>query len=115
MPAKELAEQVKRIVSAPPISMQVTAQDKGAILTAYKEFPGELHIVRHWQERTRFRIQIMPDWDDPAGHSTIQITEHTQQRASSRERWHDESELERSERSAQLLRQIDEQLKSAGK
>jgi hypothetical protein len=112
MPAKQLKEQVKRVIAAPPISIPIDREYQGTILTGYKEYQGDLHILRHWQDRTRFRIMITPAWEDPANASNIQITEHTQQRASDKESWKSDSDLNRRERCDELLQQIQSQLKN---
>jgi hypothetical protein len=111
IPAKQLKEQVKQVITQPPISLTIDREYQGTILTGYKEYQGDFHIARHWQDRTRFKIMINPAWEDPTNASVIQIVEHTQQRASSQESWKNDSDLNRRERCDELLKQIEAQLK----
>ena len=81
LPPKELLARVKQALSEPPINVTVAEENKGSILTGYRAFPGEFRVARRWQERTRYRIRIIPDFDEPTKRSQIVITENTEQRA----------------------------------
>ncbi len=112
LPAKELAERVKEVLSSPPIDIGVEEQNQGSILTGYQRFPGEWHIARRWQERTRYRINIMPDFDQPGAKSRLQVREFTEQRAAEGMKWEVTNDLQRLERSAALLRELEAQLRA---
>ena len=53
VPPKQMVERVKEIVTAPPLNVGVAETKDGTILTDYVTFPGEWHVARRWQERTR--------------------------------------------------------------
>ena len=106
MPPKDLLARTRRIVSSPPISLPIESDQKGTLITGYQPFQGDWHIARHWQERTRYRIQITPDWDEPTKRSRIEIAAQTQQRAASNQAFSDAPELDRSDRAAELLKKI---------
>lgn len=115
IPPKQLVSDVERIVSAPPLSLGVQSVNDGTIVTGWQEFRGELHIVRYWQERTRYHISVIPDWNDPTTRSRLEVGDETQQRAETRQRWYPAPELNRPERAAALLRQIESQLSALPK
>src|SRR4051812_4317987 len=79
IPPKQLLESEKQAVAPLPIE----SESKGTLVTGWQDFRGEFHVARYWQEHTRYRISVTPDFDDPAGHSRIEVTEETQQRATS--------------------------------
>jgi hypothetical protein len=106
MPPKDLLARTRQIVSSPPISLPIDSEQKGTLITGYQSFRGDWHIARHWQERTRYRIQITPDWDEPTRRSHIEIWAQTQQRAASNQTFSDAPELDRSDRAARLLSEI---------
>jgi hypothetical protein len=113
IPAKELAADVKQIVSSPPISLPVQDQGDGTLLTGWQEpFRGDFHVVRYWHERTRYRISIVPDFADPSHRSRLQITDESEQRPDEggpnveAKTWHPAPNNRRAERSGALLQQI---------
>ena len=112
IPPKQLVQDVQRIVSSPPLSLGVQSASDGTIVTGWREYRGELHIVRYWQERTRFHITVVPDWNDPTARSRLEVGDETEQRAETRQKWYPAPELNRPERSAEVLRQIEAQLGS---
>ena len=81
MPPKELVARMKQALSEPPLNIGVAEENKGSILTGYQQFPGEFRVARRWQERTRYRIRIIPDFDQPTQRAQVVITENTEQRA----------------------------------
>jgi hypothetical protein len=115
-PPTQLARDVKEIVKSPPISLPVEDEQAGAIVTGWKPFQGDLHIVRYWYERTRFHIAIMPDFNDPLRRSHIRVTDETEQRAEESgpnqkaNQWTPAPDIHRPERSNALLQQIETQL-----
>jgi hypothetical protein len=111
---KQLLETVRQVVTSPPLSLPIEQEHKGMILTGYQDFPGQFRIARKWQEHTRYRISVIPDFDEPARHSRLEVAEETQQRATDGQAWQDDAELQRPERAAALLRQIEERVKVAG-
>src|SRR5262245_27129551 len=106
MPPKELVVQVKRVVETPPISLPIESEHEGTLITGYQSFRGEWHNARHWQERTRYAIQISPDWNGPTKRARIDVTGQTQHRAARNQTYDDAPELKRSDRAAALLKQI---------
>jgi hypothetical protein len=107
VPAKQLFAVAEQVVTEPPISLTYTQQSPGDILTSYREgYRGEFHIVRYWQERTRFRIVVSPDFEDPTGHSRLQISEHTQARSNDRAAWSDDRVVARPERVEELIQLV---------
>lgn len=116
MPPAKMFDAVRKIVSSPPIWLAVQEQRPGTLITGWQPFRGEFHIARYWYERTRYHISIVPDFNDPAHRSHIQITDETQERAEesgfnpSAERWTAAPDLHRPQRSAALLQQIENQL-----
>lgn len=111
MPPKDLLAAVKKAASAPPLSLPIKEESKGTIVTDYKTYPGTWHVARRWQERTRYVVTVIPDWDEPTKRSRLQVSEETQQRAADIQEWQNAQELQRPERSAELLRMIREQVK----
>ena len=111
VPAKQLVEKIRALLSTPPNDIGITEQDKGSILTGYQRFPGEWRIGRRWQEQTRYRITVIPDWDAPDLRSTIEVREITEQRAAEGMKWEPAPDISRPERSLALLEQIRQQVK----
>jgi hypothetical protein len=109
VPPKQLLQTVKQVVTSPPLSLGVESETKGVIVTTWQDFPGDWHVARRWQEHTRYRIAIVPDFDDPAGKSHIEVREQTQQRATSGQQW-EKDEPSRPERAENLLKQIEQQI-----
>jgi hypothetical protein len=103
---RELVDRIKQVLSAPDIGLSVASADKGVVMTSYQEHPGDFHIARRWQEHTRYRILVIPDWDNPTGKARVQITEETEQRATGSQPWQPAPGLYRQERSQRLLEQI---------
>ncbi|MGB7157808.1 MAG: hypothetical protein WBD40_07065 [Tepidisphaeraceae bacterium] len=112
MPPKELLAAAKRVVTDPPLSIGVQSESKGTFLTGYQSFPGDWHIGRRWQERTQYRVTIIPDFDEPAAKSRIDVVEQTEQRASDKHEWKPAAEVDRPERAMELLARI---VEAAGK
>lgn len=116
MPPKAMFDAVRKIVSSPPISLPIEEQEPGTLLTGWQPFRGEFHIARYWYERTRYHISVLPDFNDPAHRSHIQISDETQERAEESgfnpkaEQWTPTPDLHRPQRSAALLQQIENQL-----
>jgi hypothetical protein len=113
MPPKQMFQAVRQIVSAPPIALPVQDEQAGSLLTGWQSFRGEFHIARYWYERTRYHISVVPDFNDPAHRSHIQITDETQQRPDesglnvAARQWTPAPDLHRSARSAALLQKIE--------
>ncbi len=119
VPARQLAQDVKRIVAAPPISLAVEDKGDGVLLTGWQEpFQGDFHVMRYWHERTRYHITIFPDFGDPAHRSRLQIADESEQRSDESgpnvqaKTWHPAPDSHRPERSEALLKQIQAQLEA---
>jgi hypothetical protein len=113
MPPKELVAQVKQVLSSPPLNIGVAEESNGSILSGYQRFPGEFRVARRWQEQTRYRVTVIPDFDQPTRKATLTITESTEQRAAEGMKWESIDVLPRPERAAELLRQIQQRIGSA--
>ena len=60
-----------------------------------------------WRERTRFRIDILPDFNDPTGTSHIEIFDETEEKPSDPQPWYPNPDLRRPERSADVMKAIE--------
>ena len=113
---KQLVEDVKQIISTPPISLTYDDEQNGQIVTGWSPFRGDFHIARYWYERTRYHITVVPDFNDPSHRAHIQVADETQQRPeesglnAEAQQWSSAPDLHRSSRSAALLDQIERQL-----
>lgn len=85
-PAK-LAEMIQQIITAAPLDLRITSAASGVIQTDWKAYEGEFHIARRWEDRTRFRISVIPDVNDPANASRFDVAEETQRRSNERATW----------------------------
>jgi hypothetical protein len=106
VPPKQLVSLVQQALAAPPISMPVESVQNGSVTTAWKEERGEFHIIRFWYKRTRFRVNIVPDFDEPTAKSHISVDDQTEERATDRQPWYPAPQLHRPQRSQELLSQI---------
>jgi hypothetical protein len=115
VPPKQLVEQVRRAVSNPPVALDVEPQGKGVLLTGWKRYRGTVHIASYWQERTRWRVAVFPDFDEPATRSHLTVTAETEQRAAEGQRWDREPRVPRPRRAQDMLKSILDNLhESAG-
>jgi len=110
MAPKELYRIAKQTVTSPPISLSIESEKNGTFVTGYQEFPGAWHIARRWQERTRYRVTVIPDFDNPAGRGRMDVTEETETRAAEGQTWKTEADLARPERARDLLNQIQQRI-----
>jgi hypothetical protein len=110
---KEMVEAVKRTLAAPPFEIPVERDEHGVIITGWKEYAGEMHIVRRWPERTRYRIIVVPDWDNPAGKCRLLATQETQARQPGGAPWASDPEYDRPQRADALLAQLRDHLKAS--
>lgn len=108
VPPKRLIEVVRNVMASPPMSVAIASDKDGVLLTDWKEYQGEIHIVRRWQERTRFKVTILPDFSDPLGKSHVQVLDETEQKPSEQQPWYPAPELRRPDRSAEVLRLIEQ-------
>jgi hypothetical protein len=108
---RQLYDAAKR--ASAELSLPVESEKSGTFITGYKEYPGEWHIARRWQERTRFRVSVIPDFDNPTGKARLEVAEETQTREADGMSWKQMTEVNRPERAKELLRQIQQQLGSA--
>jgi hypothetical protein len=106
MPPKELVEAVKRAVAEPPLSLGIERQDRGTLTTGWKRYRGDWHIGRYWQDRTRFRIEVSPDFDEPLNRSRLSVIAETEQRAAEGQRWDREPRIPRPKRAQDALKAI---------
>lgn len=109
---KELVQSMGRRLE--PLGLSVEKVQEGSVFTGWKEYEGAIHIVRRWRERTRFRINVAPDFADPLGKSHVEVFDETQEKPSDQQPWYPNPDLRRPERSAEVLKAI-EQSDGAGK
>lgn len=85
-PAKLFAT-AQEALTAAPLNLKIVSAENGVILTDWKEYEGEFHIARRWDDRTRYRVSIIPDVADPANASRFEVAEETQRRSNDRAAW----------------------------
>jgi hypothetical protein len=106
-PPKELVKIARDVVTSAPYSLGVESEQKGQIVTGWREYQGEWHIGRHWVERSRYRIIVLPDFDEPTARSHVQVLAETQESIPVEPRkWHDNPALVRPQRAKELLSAI---------
>jgi hypothetical protein len=105
-PPRELLEQVKRIVNSEPLNLGVTEELDGVILTGWQRHRGNFHIGRHWQERTRYRIAVVPDWNEPTQRARVEVAAQTEERAAEGQSWTPAPQVHRPERAQAVLDQL---------
>jgi hypothetical protein len=108
---KEMVATIKRTLAAAPFEVPVEREEKGVLITGWKEYPGEMHIVRRWPERTRFRIIVIPDWDSPTTRCRLIATQETQARQPG-SKWASDPEYDRPQRADEFLTQLRPYLKT---
>lgn len=114
VPPKQLLRDVKRILSSEPVGLVVESEASGTLVTGWKRYRGDLHIASYWQERTRYVVEVVPDFDEPTGRSHLRVTAETEQRAAEGQRWDREPRVARPRRARALLDQILSQLQGGG-
>lgn len=115
VPPKQLVETIKSVMAGAPLSLPVEKEERGLLVTGWQRFPGEWHIARRWQERTRYIVRVVPDWDDPAGKSRLEVTAQTEQRAAEGQNWTPAPELARQDRAERVLEQIRSSIRTNGR
>jgi hypothetical protein len=106
VPPKQALETIRQHLEPASPGPGVESVDGGAIVTGYERFPGEWHIARRWQERTRYRVSVIPDWQDPTGKCRVQVNEETQVRHADGQEWRNEPDLVRRERAEKMLQRV---------
>jgi hypothetical protein len=101
VPPRELVDRIQSVLAS--AGLGVASSDKGIITTTYQDFPGDFHIARRWQEHTRYRILVIPDWDAPTAKARVQINEETEQRATDNQPWQPAPGMNRRQRSQELM------------
>jgi hypothetical protein len=113
VPPKQLVQDLRQVLTSQPLSLGVESEERGTLVTGWKRYRGDWHIGRHWQERTRYRVEVVPDWDEPTGRSGLRVTAETEQRAAEGQRWDREPRVPRPERARDVLQRILQQLPQA--
>jgi hypothetical protein len=85
-PAK-MAQMTQQAITAAPLNLKIISADGGVIQTDWKAYEGELHVFRRWQDRTRYRITVVPDVNDPLNASRFDVAEETQRRSNDLANW----------------------------
>ena len=112
IPPKQIVTIIKEVVSAPPLSIGVQEEKDGSIVTGFEPFPGEWHIGRRWQERTQYRVTVIPDWNEPTKVGRITVQEYTETRPANGMKWKPDPEVQRPARARQMLQTLDQAIKS---
>jgi hypothetical protein len=111
IPAKDMVGVIERAVTQAPLNLKVESSQAGVIETSYKEgYPGNIHIVRRWQERTKFRIVVTPDVYDPVNACRVVVSDITQERSNDRAGWQDRLDTKRPERAQEVIAAIEAKL-----
>jgi hypothetical protein len=112
---KQLVQIASDVVKSEPYSLPIESNQKGQIATGWREYPGEWHIARRWVERSRFRITVLPDFDEPTARSHLQVIADTQESIPTEPRqWHDNPSLQRADRARDLINAIRQRAQSGG-
>ena len=106
IPPKELVTRIQKEFPAPPLSIPIESVQEGTIFTSWKEYQGAVHIARRWQERTRFKITILPDFNDPLGTSHVDVFDETEEKPSDPQPWYPNPDARRPERSEEVVKVI---------
>jgi uncharacterized lipoprotein len=106
LPPKQLLAVARQVLAGPPYNLPIESEAKGVLTTGWKEYRGAFHIVRYWQERTRYQVAVYPDFDDPTGKSSLRVVQETQTRASDQGHWFALLDEDRSDRAADLAKAI---------
>lgn len=105
-PPKELIARLVRQLPQPPLALPVENVQDGNIYTGFREYEGAVHIIRRWRERTRFKIVVLPDFNDPLGTSHVEVLDQTEEKPSDEQPWYANPHLRRPERAAEVMRVI---------
>jgi hypothetical protein len=106
--AKNMVGVVEQAVVKAPLNLKVESSANGVIMTSYKEgYEGDFHIARRWQERTRFRIVVIPDVMDPVNACRIEVADESQERSNERAGWQTKESTRRPERSQEVIQAIE--------
>ena len=106
VPPKQLVALVQQAVAAPPISLPAESVNNGSVVTAWKEERGEFHIIRFWYKRTRYRINIVPDFNEPTAKSHLSVDDQAEERATDRQPWYPAPQLHHPEAAREILNQV---------
>ncbi|WP_428938193.1 hypothetical protein [Fontivita pretiosa] len=106
VPPRQMVEKICQVLQAPPVSLKCQDLGNGVIVTDFERHPGQWRIARRWQERTRYRITVIPDWSDPSGKCRVQIIEQTEVRHAEGQQWASDPQVQRRSRAEQILRRI---------
>jgi hypothetical protein len=105
-PPMDVLNSVKRIVSAAPLNLGVAEEQDGTVVTGWQRHVGNMHVARHWQERTRYRIAVIPDWNQPTQRARVEVAAQTEERAAEGQNWTAAPQIQRPERAQAVLDQI---------
>ncbi len=113
---KDMVALVKQAIAAEPLKLGITKDEGSVITTTWREgYQGNFHITRYWQERTQFRISIIPDWQNPQTLCRVEVSEDTQERSNPRGEWRPNIDTYRPERCDEVVAQIEKQLPAGTK
>lgn len=90
------------------LGFTVVSREAGQLQTDWRDYEGEFHIARRWQERSRFRVSVIPDVEKPTAAARFEIAEETQRRSNSKANW--EPASARPQRVQELAKQLDSRI-----
>ena len=106
IPPKELVKLISEKLPQSPLAIAFDSAKDGIVFTDWKEYEGALHIVHRWRERTRFQINIFPDFNEPTSASHVEVFDETEEKPSDPQPWYPNPDLRRPERSEEVLKAI---------
>ena len=112
---KQMMQIAADALAADPFKLKTSTDDRGLLVSDWKEgYEGEVHmLIREWPERTRFHIQITPDWQDPVNACRVEVVAETEARSNERAPWGEKKGIDRPERAKKVLDAIDGKLAAA--
>ena len=105
-PPKDVLAEIKRLLGAPPLNLGVGEELDGVIVTDWQRHLGNVHVARRWQERTRYRVAVIPDWNEPTQRARVEVAAQTEERAAEGQTWTPAPQVHRPERAKAVLDQI---------
>ena len=102
---------IQAAVTAAPLNLKVESTNDGVVQTSYKEgLEGNYHVFRRWQERTKFRIVVIPDVSDPVNACRIEVADESQERSNDLAGWQDRPDTRRPERAQEVIKAVEAKL-----
>jgi len=78
-PADQAIAVARQVITSPPFNLQIVDENRGRLVTNYKEFQGDWHLVRYWPQRSKYIVTVARDLDEPDRRTRIDVATETQQ------------------------------------